>query len=144
MNNTEAESIVLALNHVQLAMPEGKEELADEFYCGVLGFRKLEKPAQLAGRGGRWFHSNGVDLHLGVEPEFIPARKAHPAFVVKSLSELKVRLEDANIDILLDTPISGFERFYASDPFGNRLEFMQAIAPAAPDITHDPGPVRRG
>jgi hypothetical protein len=98
MNNTEAESIVLALNHVQLAMPEGKEELADEFYCGVLGFRKLEKPAQLAGRGGRWFHSNGVDLHLGVEPEFIPARKAHPAFVVKSLSELKVRLEDANID----------------------------------------------
>jgi catechol 2,3-dioxygenase-like lactoylglutathione lyase family enzyme len=127
MDTTELESIVMALDHIQLAMSEGKEELADRFYCKILGFRKLQKPAHLEGRGGRWFHSNGVNLHLGIEREFVPARKAHPVFVVRSLSELKTRLDEANIEIVWDTQIQGFEHFYTSDPFGNRLEFMERL-----------------
>jgi catechol 2,3-dioxygenase-like lactoylglutathione lyase family enzyme len=125
MNSTEFQPAVIALNHVQLAMPKGEERLAEEFYCGLLGFQKVSKPSHLEQRGGCWFTANGVNLHLGVDLQFVPARKAHPGFVVKGLSALKNRLEAAGIEIVCDTQISGFERFYASDPFGNRLEFME-------------------
>jgi catechol 2,3-dioxygenase-like lactoylglutathione lyase family enzyme len=127
VNNTECQSVVVGLDHVQLAMPKGQERLAEEFYCQLLGFQKVQKPSHLEQRGGCWFTANGVSIHLGVDPQFVPARKAHPGFVVKSLAEVKNRLEAAGIEIVLDTQISGFERFYASDPFGNRLEFMEPI-----------------
>jgi catechol 2,3-dioxygenase-like lactoylglutathione lyase family enzyme len=122
-----ADALVVGLDHVQLAMPRGQEDLAVRFYCGVLGFQVLPKPAHLATRGGCWFQSNSVQVHLGVEHDFMPARKAHPAFVVNDLKALEERLAAASITIVRDTQISGFERFYASDPFGNRLEFMQRI-----------------
>ncbi len=109
-------------------MPKGEEAAAERFYCGLLGFERRAKPDHLEKRGGCWFDSNGVELHLGVDPEFVAARKAHPAFVVSDLARLKARLEAANIEIVWDTQLADFDRFYASDPFGNRLEFMQQRA----------------
>jgi catechol 2,3-dioxygenase-like lactoylglutathione lyase family enzyme len=128
MNNAEYDPVVVALHHVQLAMPKGEERAAEEFYGRLLGFERVSKPSHLEQRGGCWFAANGVNLHLGVDPQFVPARKAHPAFVVKSLTALKQRLEAAGIEIVWDTQIPGFERFYAGDPFGNRLEFMEPVA----------------
>ena len=127
MSSSEYHSAVIALDHIQLAMPKGEERLAEEFYCDLLGFQRVNKPNHLEQRGGCWFTANGVNLHLGVDPQFVPARKAHPGFVVNSLATLKDRLEAAGIEIVWDTQISGFERFYASDPFGNRLEFMERV-----------------
>jgi catechol 2,3-dioxygenase-like lactoylglutathione lyase family enzyme len=120
-------SLILALDHVQLAMPRGREADAEAFYCGVLGFEIVPKPPHLAARGGRWFRSAGVSLHLGVEADFAPARKAHPAFVVGSLRDVQARLEAAGVEIVRDTQIEGYDRFYAADPFGNRLEFMEPV-----------------
>lgn len=126
-NTLTTSPLIVGLNHVQLAMPRNGEAAAERFYCGILGFDRLEKPPLLEKRGGCWFHANGVDVHLGVDPHFVPARKAHPAFVVTSLEQLQERLEASGIEVVRDTQISGFERFYASDPFGNRLEFMQPV-----------------
>jgi catechol 2,3-dioxygenase-like lactoylglutathione lyase family enzyme len=127
MSETMMTPVVLALEHVQLAMPAGQEDAAEEFYGGVLGFRRVEKPPHLEARGGCWFEANGVNLHLGVEANFVPARKAHPAFIVSSLDEVKLRLEGAGAEIVIDTQIGSYERFYTNDPFGNRLEFMEPI-----------------
>jgi catechol 2,3-dioxygenase-like lactoylglutathione lyase family enzyme len=124
--------VVIALNHVQLAMPKGEEAQAEDFYCGVLGFDRVEKPPHLAARGGCWFHSNGVHLHLGIDDQFVAARKAHPGFVVDNLSEVRRRLEAIGSPVVWDTQIDGFERFYTSDPFGNRLEIMQRVSPGSP------------
>jgi catechol 2,3-dioxygenase-like lactoylglutathione lyase family enzyme len=121
------ESFVIGLDHVQLAMPRGEEARAEAFYCGVLGFEMLPKPSHLAARGGCWFRSGSVQVHLGVESDFTPARKAHPGFLVRSLAVLQQQFETAGIDVVWDTQISGFQRFYAADPFGNRLEFMERI-----------------
>jgi catechol 2,3-dioxygenase-like lactoylglutathione lyase family enzyme len=117
-----------AYHHVQLAMPAGEEDTAEGFYSGVLGLQRVPKPQHLAARGGCWFRSpdGGVELHLGVEQDFRPARKAHPAFLVGGLGELRARLEDAGAELQDDTQLEGHERFYASDPFGNRLEFIEA------------------
>jgi catechol 2,3-dioxygenase-like lactoylglutathione lyase family enzyme len=123
--------LVLALNHIQLAMPAGQEAAAEAFYAGVLGFTRVAKPPQLQARGGCWFEANGIHLHLGVEHDFIPARKAHPAFVVTSLQEARRRLEAYGCEIVTDTQLNGYERFYAGDPFGNRLEFMQPVGGSA-------------
>jgi len=87
----------------------------------------VEKPEHLQRRGGCWFASKHVQVHLGVDPEFAPARRAHPAFLVSSLAVLQRRLQDAGVKIVWDTQVSGHERFYAADPFGNRLEFMERI-----------------
>jgi catechol 2,3-dioxygenase-like lactoylglutathione lyase family enzyme len=119
--------VVVALEHIQLAMPAGREAEAEEFYVEVLGFARIDKPAHLETRGGCWFQANGVNLHLGVEADFSPARKAHPAFVVVSLQEVKARLEAIGSEIIVDTQLDGYERFYTSDPFGNRLEFMERV-----------------
>lgn len=115
------------INHVQLAMPAGQEEAAIRFYNGVLGLTVIEKPEPLRGRGGCWFGSAHVQVHLGVDRAFTPARKAHPAFVVSSLSALQRRLEDAGVEVVRDTQLGGYERFYAADPFGNRIEFMERV-----------------
>ena len=127
MTKPAATPIIVRLDHVQLAMPAGKEAAAEHFYCAVLGFERVAKPTELEQRGSCWFRSGAVNLHLGVDPAFTPARKAHPAFVVTSLRVVQACLEAAGIPNVWDTQLAGFERFYASDPFGNRLEFVEPV-----------------
>lgn len=117
---------LLAIEHVQLAMPAGGEAQAREFYQGVLGLTETPKPAALAKRGGCWFEQGTIRLHLGVEGDFRPAKKAHPALLVEGLANLRARLETAGFETRNGEPLEGFERFDAHDPFGNRLEFMEA------------------
>ena len=119
---------VYAIDHVQLAMPPGGEAQARAFYAGILGLDEIPKPAELAGRGGAWFGNGAVTLHLGVEQEFRPARKAHPALLVEGLAELVTRLGDAGHPIQRDVQLAGIERVHVSDPFGNRIELMERIA----------------
>ncbi|WP_433027960.1 VOC family protein [Actinomycetospora sp. CA-053990] len=115
------------LHHVQLAMPTGEEERARAFFVGVLGMTEVEKPPVLAGRGGAWFRAGGVELHLGVEGDFRPAHKAHPGIVVEDLDEVARRVATTGQDVTWDGDFPGHRRFYAHDPFGNRLEFLQAL-----------------
>jgi catechol 2,3-dioxygenase-like lactoylglutathione lyase family enzyme len=114
-----------ALHHVQLAMPRGEEEAARAFFAGALGMTEVEKPPVLAARGGAWFRAGGLELHLGVEDDFAPARKAHPGILVSDLDELARRLAATGQDVTWDADFPGFRRIYAHDPFGNRLEFLQ-------------------
>ncbi len=120
---------ILALDHVQLAMPAGREEEARRFYGGLLGFAEQVKPANLAARGGCWFSCGPIKLHLGVEQDFHPARKAHPAFLVDDLASLRKTLETAGCHVVEDEPLGGYHRFYVHDPFGNRIEMMQPLEP---------------
>ncbi|HET9092644.1 MAG TPA: VOC family protein [Acidimicrobiales bacterium] len=119
---------VVGLDHVQLAMPPGAEREAEEFYCGLLGFEVLDKPPALAARGGRWFGARGgsVQVHLGVEDGFRPARKAHPALAVEGLDELVGRLRVAGRPVRFDGDNPGVRRCYTEDPFGNRIELVDA------------------
>lgn len=117
---------LIAFDHVQLAMPAGEEAAARRFYRDVLGLPELPKPAALAARGGVWFGWASMQLHLGVEEDFRPARKAHPAIRVDSLDELAGDLSMAGYEVTFDDGIPGRRRFYLSDPFGNRLEFIEA------------------
>jgi catechol 2,3-dioxygenase-like lactoylglutathione lyase family enzyme len=116
---------IVGIDHVQLAMPAGGEEAARRFYGDVLGFEEVPKPAALAGRGGAWFRSGGVHLHLGVEPDFRPARKAHPALRVEGLTALIVRCVNAGHPVERDVPLPGLERVHVADPFGNRIELLE-------------------
>jgi catechol 2,3-dioxygenase-like lactoylglutathione lyase family enzyme len=118
---------ILAIDHVQLAMPPGGEDLARSFYIDVLGLTEVPKPPNLASRGGVWFTANGVNIHLGVEDPFSPARKAHPAILVSDLEALIKMFKEAGVVITEDQPLEGYHRIYASDPFGNRMEFMQRL-----------------
>ncbi|MCR8722901.1 VOC family protein [Frigidibacter sp. ROC022] len=116
-----------ALHHVQLAMPEGGEAVAREFYGGLLGLPEVAKPAVLSGRGGVWFESGGLRLHLGVARPFVAAAKAHPGLALASVAALEAlarRLEEAGTAVIRDPDYPGYRRFYAADPFGNRLEFL--------------------
>lgn len=126
MSNIIMSSIVQGLDHLQLAMPEGEEAKARAFYGDLLGLRELPKPTQLVARGGCWFALGTQALHLGVETPFSPARKAHPAFRVFDLEGCRQLLEGAGVQTVRDTAVPSVRRFYAADPFGNRLEFMQA------------------
>ena len=119
------EAALTAFHHVQVAMPAGAEEEAERFYSGLLGLERVPKPEELARRGGAWFRGPGVELHLGVEQDFRPARKAHPAFIVRGLEQLKARLEGAGVELESQPRLEGFRRFHAFDPFGNRLEFIE-------------------
>lgn len=116
---------LVALHHAQLAMPRGAEDAARAFYAGVIGMVELEKPPVLAARGGCWFRGGGVELHLGVEDPFQPARKAHPGILVEDLADLEAALERAGHAVIRDDAFPGFRRCYAADPFGNRLEFLE-------------------
>ena len=116
---------VLGLDHVQLAMPAGEEDAARAFYVGVLGLTEEPKPANLAGRGGVWFRGGALRLHLGVDSDFRPARKAHPALLVRGLAEMAERCRAAGFPPSTDEPLEGFERVYVSDPFGNRIELLE-------------------
>jgi catechol 2,3-dioxygenase-like lactoylglutathione lyase family enzyme len=120
---------IVALDHVQLAMPAGQEDKAREFYQDILGIPERAKPANLAARGGCWFEAGHVRVHLGVDPEFKPAGKAHPAFLVDDLAALRKRLEAALCRVVEDEPLEGYERCYTYDPFGNRIELMQPVEP---------------
>ena len=124
---------VMGLDHVQLAMPAGKEAEARAFFCDLLEMEEVEKPAGLQGRGGCWFRSPGVAVHVGVADPFIPAKKAHPAFLVGDLNGLANLLSEAGITVKWDTALPEVRRFYVDDPFGNRLEL---IAAADEGLTH--------
>ena len=111
-----------------IAIPPGSEESARSFYVEILGLDEIAKPEALAARGGLWLATASLDLHLGIEPNFVPARKAHIALVVANLDALRARLNAAGINhgpIELELP--GYRRCYSGDPFGNRLELMQPL-----------------
>ena len=114
------------IDHVQLAMPSGEEQKARDFYAGILGMAEVEKPAELRARGGAWFRSDDVIIHLGVEPEFRPARKAHPALVCRDFSVLLQTLTAAGYAVTPDPLlIDRRARCYVHDPFGNRIELIE-------------------
>jgi catechol 2,3-dioxygenase-like lactoylglutathione lyase family enzyme len=121
---------ILAIDHVQLAMPAGQEQAARDFYGGLLDIPEVPKPPELAARGGAWFESGDVKIHLGVEVDFRPARKAHPALIVQDLPTLIPRLREAGIEIIEDDLLPGYDRIYLNDPFGNRLELLEPQMPA--------------
>jgi catechol 2,3-dioxygenase-like lactoylglutathione lyase family enzyme len=115
------------LHHIQLAIPSGGEPDCRAFWGGVLGLAELEKPPVLAARGGCWFRGGGLEVHLGVEAGFVPARKAHPGILVADLPALAARLTSAGVEVEWDGEFPGHHRFYAADPFGNRLEFLEPV-----------------
>jgi catechol 2,3-dioxygenase-like lactoylglutathione lyase family enzyme len=116
---------VTRIEHVQLAMPAGGEDLARSFYAGVLGINETPKPAHLAKRGGCWFERGDLKIHLGVETDFRPARKAHVALLVTDLRGLQEKLRASGYALKEDQPLEGFHRVYVDDPFGNRIELME-------------------
>jgi catechol 2,3-dioxygenase-like lactoylglutathione lyase family enzyme len=117
----------IAIEHVQLAMPQGREEQARDFYSGILGIPEVPKPPELAKRGGAWFEKVGLKIHLGVEADFRPARKAHPALLVEDLTQLVDRLKANGYAVRDDEPLEGYDRVFVSDPFGNRIELMERL-----------------
>lgn len=116
------------IHHVQLACPAGSEDAQRAFYAGVLGLAEIEKPPVLASRGGCWFRGHGIELHLGVEADFRPARKAHPALLVQDINVWAKRLADAGYPVTFDGDFPGMRRFYSEDPNGNRLEFLEPLS----------------
>jgi catechol 2,3-dioxygenase-like lactoylglutathione lyase family enzyme len=116
---------LVSLDHIQLAMPAGGEAQARAFYEGLLGIPEMKKPAHLAARGGVWFERGALKVHLGVEKDFRPARKAHPAFLVEGLPALVASLKAAGHSVNADEPLADYERVYVDDPFGNRIELME-------------------
>lgn len=118
-----------AIDHVQLAMPAGQEAVAGAFYADLLGLPEVPKPPHLAARGGCWFESPTVKIHLGVDPGFRPAGKAHPALLVSDLPALVARLRAADVPMRDDEPLEGYDRVYVEDPFGNRIELMEPLGP---------------
>jgi catechol 2,3-dioxygenase-like lactoylglutathione lyase family enzyme len=114
------------VDHVQLAIPRGGEDEARDFYTGLLGLTEVPKPAALAARGGCWFAGPGIAIHLGVEEPFTPARKAHVALLVDDLADIEAALQRAGVTIQHDPAEMSVRRFHAFDPFGNRLELVDA------------------
>jgi catechol 2,3-dioxygenase-like lactoylglutathione lyase family enzyme len=113
------------IDHVQLAMPPGEEAKAREFYRGLLGLTEVPKPPPLAKRGGCWFESGHVRIHLGIENDFRPAKKAHPALLLRGLDELISKCRDLGYKVTPDHEVQGYDRAYIEDPFGNRIEVME-------------------
>jgi|SRR5215471_8361468 len=116
---------VLAIDHVQLAIPEGGEDRLRSFYRDVLGMKEIPKPEPLTGRGGCWFASGEAQVHLGIEENFHPAKKAHPALVVAGLDEMLTRCEAAGLPTKPDAEIDGRRSVHVLAPFGNRLELIE-------------------
>ncbi len=116
---------IVALDHIQLAMPKGEEAAARRFYGDVLGLVEVDKPQPLAATGGCWFSGNNVAIHLGVLTPFLPSTKGHPAFRVKDLEVAKRAFAEADIPITPDRRLPTVRRFYVNDPFGNRIEILQ-------------------
>ncbi|WP_086673168.1 VOC family protein [Amycolatopsis pretoriensis] len=116
--------MTFGLHHVQLAIEPGSEDRCRAFYVGVLGLTEIPKPPALAGRGGLWLRTGGLELHLGVEPGFRPARKAHPGILADDLDALADRLHRHGAEVEWDDGFPGHRRFYTHDCLGNRLEFL--------------------
>jgi catechol 2,3-dioxygenase-like lactoylglutathione lyase family enzyme len=127
---------VVGLDHVQLAMPPGREDEAEEFYSGLLGFTRIPKPEPMASRGGCWFAAGPVALHLGAEADFRPARKAHPALVVVDLADLVAVARAAGVEVRPNPDQPDGAGCYVDDPFGNRIEL---IADPPPTPAEAPG-----
>ncbi|CAH0346687.1 VOC family protein [Bacillus sp. CECT 9360] len=119
--------IFKAIDHIQLAAPKGSEDTARKFFKDILGFDEVEKPEKLKKRGGVWFAFENYQIHIGIEEPFSPAKKAHPAFEVENIEELKKHLRTNNVDVIDDDNLPGAKRFYISDPFGNRMELLEWI-----------------
>lgn len=120
--------MIQGLDHVQIAAPPHSEAALRRFYSEILGLPEVAKPAHLAARGGVWFQAGAQQLHAGIEEGFIPARKAHPAFLVDDLPALAARLRTYGYAPEADQPLPGYQRLYCPDPFGNRIEFLQPLA----------------
>jgi catechol 2,3-dioxygenase-like lactoylglutathione lyase family enzyme len=119
---------ILSIDHVQIAIPAGEEDRARAFYISQLGFIEFPKPPDLAKRGGAWFQAGNVQLHLGVETDFRPARKAHPAFIVDDLDSLIAAVRGAGYETDTSQPaLDGYKRAHVFDPFGNRIELMEKL-----------------
>lgn len=118
--------MIARLDHIQLAMPPGREDDARSFFAGILGMIEQTKPEPLASRGGCWFEAGSAIVHLGVEKDFLPQRKAHPAFCVSDIDSLAAVLQQNDKGIQWDEALPNRRRFYTTDPFGNRIEFIQS------------------
>ncbi|MFZ3558040.1 MULTISPECIES: glyoxalase [unclassified Streptomyces] len=120
---------LVGVDHVQLAAPPGSEEILRSFYADDLGMTEVPKPPALAARGGCWFEAGPVRLHLGIDPDFHPARKAHPGLLVRNIEAYAWRLTGRGIEVEWDDSLPGHRRFYCSDPVGNRLEMLEPKSP---------------
>jgi catechol 2,3-dioxygenase-like lactoylglutathione lyase family enzyme len=121
-----ATSYGLVPHHLLLAIPRGSEEECRQFYVGILGLHELQKPSALAERGGLWVRGDQLEIHLGVEEEFRPARKAHPGILVGDLDAMAQRFAEHDVTVQWDGDFPGYRRFYVFDNVGNRLEFLGA------------------
>jgi catechol 2,3-dioxygenase-like lactoylglutathione lyase family enzyme len=119
--------LITGIHHIQLTAPPGCEAAARQFYGELLGMLEIEKPPELKKRGGVWFECNDQQLHIGVEPGFAPPQKAHPAFSVAGLAELRAKLTAAGYETQDDELFIGYNRFYVRDPFRNRIEFVEPL-----------------
>lgn len=115
------------IHHVLLSCPADSEDVLRSFYSGVLGLTEIDKPPLLAKKGGCWFRGAGIELHLGVEEDFRPARKAHPGLLVSDIDAWAARLRAAGYPVAFDDEFPGMRRFYSEDPHGNRLEFLEPL-----------------
>lgn len=119
-------SMIQALDHIQLALPAGAEDQLRAFYCDLLGMTETPKPAPLAGRGGFWAVAGTLHVHFGVDPNFHPATKAHPAFIISDLTALADKLQQHGYDTIWDHALPNVKRFFTCDPVGNRIELIGA------------------
>lgn len=127
--------VVPSIHHVQIAMPKDGEEEARRFYAEILGLIEQEKPDSLKAHGGVWFRSDNLELHLGVDSAFAPATKAHTAFQVSDIDQIRERVARASFAIVEDDLLPGYRRFYTNDPFGNRVEILEPAADSSSAIT---------
>lgn len=121
---------VKSIDHVLLSMPAGREADARAFYAGLPGIPEVKKPGFLARRGGCWLERGALGIHLGVEADFRPARKAHPAFIGDDLASLSEVLARAGHVLRDDEPLEGCARIFVDDAFGNRIERIEPSSPA--------------
>ncbi|MDV9169118.1 VOC family protein [Streptomyces sp. W16] len=119
--------MLTAVDHVQLAAPAGSEDALRAYYVDTLGMVEIPKPPVLAARGGCWFGAGAVQLHLGIEADFRPAKKAHPGLRVTDIEAYAARLKSLGASVTWDEDLPGYRRFYSEDPVGNRLEFLEAV-----------------
>jgi len=115
------------IDHIQLAAPKGCEDQARHFFANILGLTEIPKPENLRARGGCWFQCGNQEIHIGVEEDFAPAKKAHPGLVVTNIADLKKTLKLHEIEWKEEPPIEGRIRIHVTDPFGNRMEFLEFI-----------------
>ncbi|WP_274918719.1 VOC family protein [Streptomyces sp. WZ-12] len=119
--------MLIAVDHIQLAAPPGSEDQLRRYYGEVLGMAEIPKPPALAVRGGCWFQAGPVQLHLGIEADFRPAKKAHPGLRVTGIEGYAAHLKEHGAQVVWDDNLPGHKRFYSEDPVGNRLEFLEPV-----------------